>query len=114
MRRSLLIALVIVLVLAFAESTATSATGPGKHVTIKGNYYTGYHYSPTPLTIRKGKTVHWSWSSDAPHDVTWRSGKHSKTKTNLQDYARTFNNVGTFRYHCSVHDFKGKVIVEAP
>src|SRR5918911_822933 len=104
MRRALLVALAVTLPLAMAESTSSIAAGTGKHVTVTGYstpyYGNNYAYSPQTVTIRAGRTVHWSWSSDRRHDVTWnRSGKHSATVKNLQDYARTFKNVGTFRYH---------------
>lgn len=111
MRRTLPIlacALLALLVLAAPVGAA------GKHVTIKGNYFDGYHFKPHKVEIVKGKTVHWSWDSDAKHNVTFGdklNGKHSKTKAKIDDFHVTFNKTGTFKYECTVHDFTGKVVV---
>jgi plastocyanin len=114
MRRLLLPAICLtVLVLAIAPASLAA----GKQVTIKGSYITGYHFSPGTVTIKKGKTVHWSWSSDAKHNVTFGpklNGKHSGTKYAATDFKVTFNKTGTFHYRCTVHDFTGKVVVTAP
>jgi plastocyanin len=92
---------------------AAPVAGAGKHVTIKGNYYDGYHFKPRKVTIVKGKTVHWSWDSDAKHNVTFEKlgGKHSKTRKKIDDFHVTFKKTGTFKYECTVHDFHGKVVV---
>jgi plastocyanin len=84
----------------------------GKHVTIKSTLYS-YKFSPKTVDIAKGKTVHWSWDSDAPHNVTFTKlgGKHSQTKSKIDDFKVTFKNKGTFKYKCTVHDFGGKVVV---
>jgi plastocyanin len=115
MRRSLLPVTCLMLLLVLALAPSSLAKGD-KHVTIKGSYGV-YHFSPKTVTIKKGKTVHWAWSSDAQHNVTFGpklNGKHSKTKANITDFKVTFNNTGTFNYRCTVHDFHGKVVVENP
>jgi plastocyanin len=113
--RRMLLPVICLVALALAVAPASIAAG-GKHVTIDGSYGL-YHFSPGTVTIKKGKTVHWSWSSDAPHNVTFGpklGGKHSKTKMAATDFHVTFNTVGTFHYRCTVHDFKGKVVVVKP
>jgi plastocyanin len=113
MRRTLPILACALLALAVLASPVGAA---GKHVTIKGNYYDGYHFKPKTVDIVKGKTVHWSWDSDAKHNVTFEKlgGKHSQTKRKIDDFHVTFKNKGTFKYECTVHDFHGKVVVSAP
>jgi plastocyanin len=112
MRRTLPILACALLALAVLAAPVGAA---GKNVTIKGNYYDGYHFKPKTVNIVKGKTVHWAWSSDAKHNVTFEKlgGKHSKTKKTIDDFHVTFNKTGTFKYECTVHDFTGKVVVAA-
>ena len=101
--------------LALAVMAAPGAAA-GKHVKITGNYLDGYKFKPKSVTIVKGKTVHWSWDSDTPHNVTFEklNGRHSKTKSKIDDFKVTFKHKGTFKYECTVHDFHGKVVVEPP
>jgi plastocyanin len=109
MRRAFII--VIVLSIAVAATPASLAAG-GKSVTITGSY--GYYsFSPKTVTIKKGKTVTWSWNSDEKHNVTF-AHRHSATKKHVSGYVLTFNKVGTFHYTCTVHGFGGKVVVKAP
>ena len=113
--RRLLLPAICLAALALAAAPASLASG-GKHVTLKGSYGV-YHFSPGTVTIKKGKTVHWAWSSDAKHNVTFGpklNGKHSGTKYSATDFHITFNKVGTFHYKCTVHGFTGKVVVTTP
>jgi plastocyanin len=112
MPRSLLLALGLTLALVLAIAPLSEAAG-GKHVTIKGSLGL-YKFKPKTVTIKKDKRVHWSWSSDAEHNVTFEKlgGKHSKTKASISDFKVKFKKTGTFKYSCTVHGFTGKVIVE--
>ena len=114
MRFKLAIAAALLVALALLAAPAVGAFK--HHVTIKGNYFDGYHFKPHKITITKGQTVHWSWNSDAKHNVTFEKlgGKHSKTKQKMDNFHVTFNKTGTFKYECTVHDFYGKVVVNAP
>jgi plastocyanin len=99
-----------------AALLAGPAAAAPKMVTIKGSLGL-YHFKPGTVTIHKGKTVSWSWDSDADHNVKFGkklAGKHSKTKSKITDFRITFKNVGTFKYKCTVHGFTGKVVVTAP
>ena len=111
MRRSLPLALGLIAALALLVAPASIAKG-NKHVTIKGTY--GYYnFSPKTVTIKKGKSVIWSWHSDEKHNVTFPK-RHSATKRKVDAYKLTFSKVGTFHYTCTVHGFGGKVVVVAP
>jgi len=80
-------------------------------VTIKGSGGS-YRFSPSSSHIKKGSTVHWSWSSDAPHNVTFsKPNKHSKTGRK-GSYSLSFSKAGTYSYHCTIHGFTGKVVVK--
>ncbi len=113
-RRSQFRMLVITAIAAFSAlaivSSASTARG-SRDVTIAGNLVANYHFQPSKLTIDKGQKVHWSWSSNAPHNVTFRKlGKHSATGAS-RSYSLRFKKPGTFKYLCTVHGFKGKIVV---
>jgi amicyanin len=72
------------------------------------------NYSPADLTVKKGTTVTWTNNDDVAHTVTadsgntFDSGNLDKGKT----FNFTFNNAGTFAYHCTYHpNMHGKVTV---
>jgi plastocyanin len=117
-RSRILGTLAIAVVMALAAtvpSTLAATTKPKHHVTIKGNYIDGYQFKPQTITIKKGQTVHWSWNSDAEHNVTFTTpDKHSKTAAKVSDYHIKFKHKGTFEYTCTVHGFTGKVVVKKP
>lgn len=94
------------------SNTTSSTTASGNSVTILGDYTTGYRFSPKKLTIKAGKKVSWSWSSDDHHNVTFKAPKkHSKTSANVTDFKIKFKHPGTYKYHCTIHHFKGKIVV---
>jgi plastocyanin len=99
---------------ALALVAAPAAAAPTK-VTIKGSFG-AYKFSPKTATIKKGKTVSWSWDSDSEHNVKFGKkldGKHSKTATKVSGFKVTFTKAGTYNYRCTVHGFTGKVVVNA-
>src|SRR6476620_994483 len=97
-------------VCAFLLTAASLASAPT--VSIIGHSPTTYAFAPQVLTIDRGTKVRWTWDSNAPHNVTFRKlGEHSKTKSQ-GSYSLTFAKKGTFHFICTVHDFKGKVIVK--
>ncbi len=113
--RALTAALAVLVVALGATAVDAGVAGAAKkkhHVTIKGTESTGYSFKPQTITIHKGQKVHWSWSSDAPHNVTFDNGKHSATASSVTDYTRKFKKKGTFTYVCTVHGFSGKVVVK--
>jgi len=102
------IAILFALALAASASTARGSND----VTVAGSGIASYHWKPGTVTIDKGQKVHWSWSSNARHNVTFRSlGEHSRTRA-TETYSLKFNKPGTYHFLCTVHGFKGKVIVK--
>ena len=79
-------------------------------VTVTGTGFLDYAWSPKRLEIRKGSTVHWSWSGGL-HNVTFKAPGPTYPSTTTGDYQRRFRKVGKFRYACTVHGFTGKVTV---
>ena len=72
----------------------------------------GFAYSQPNLTVEKGTTVVWTNQDDVGHTVTGDNGGSSSPSLGgpasdllaLSDsYSYTFNEVGTFPYHCQPH-----------
>jgi len=73
-----------------------------------------FSFSPANITVKKGTTVTWTNNDSVSHTVTADSGNgpDSELLSNGQSYSFTFNDVGTFSYHCTPHpDMHGKVTV---
>ncbi len=71
-------------------------------------------FSPSTLNIRVGDSVMWINQDATPHTVTSDSGNelYSSTLSQSNSYSHTFDNAGTYDYHCKIHPMmKGKVIV---
>lgn len=71
-------------------------------------------FSPATITVQKGSTVTWTNQDSTPHTVTGDdSGNMDSDSLSQGDtYKFTFNETGTFTYHCNFHsDMTGKVIV---
>ncbi len=66
-----------------------------------------FSFQPASLTVKKGTVVTWTNQDSAPHTVTSDSasagGPNSPQLTQNQTYSFTFNTVGAFAYHCSIH-----------
>lgn len=72
-----------------------------------------FAFSPTSITIKKGDTVVWTNKDSVTHNVIGSSGGPSSSSIGAgETYSFTFNNVGTFSYHCSIHpSMVGTVVV---
>jgi hypothetical protein len=66
-----------------------------------------------PIIVKSGTVVTWDNKDDTQHTTTsdtpglWDSGILSPGKS----YSVTFNNTGTFTYHCNVHPMTGTIVV---
>jgi plastocyanin len=63
-----------------------------------------FSFSPDQMTVAPGTTVTWTNDGQQPHtstadDGTWDSG----TLQPGDDYSFTFDEPGTYTYHCSIH-----------
>lgn len=95
-----------------APATAAST----KHKTVKiVEKNDNYGFNPKKLTIKRGTTVIWKNSTDAPHTVTGKgSWKHNtKTFSDGKSVKFTFKKAGTYKYYCAVHPYMtAKIIVK--
>jgi plastocyanin len=74
-----------------------------------------FTFAPGELTIAAGTTVIWTNNDSAPHTVTaddgsWGSGRLSKGDT----YSFTFEQPGTYPYHCNVHPLMTAAVIVTP
>lgn len=73
-------------------------------------------YTPASVTIEKGQTVEWTFDDGGlPHDVVGNGELEGKLKSELLTegtFSFTFDDAGTFTYHCTPHPMMvGTVIV---
>jgi plastocyanin len=100
-------------VLAFAGTAgAVDSTKSGPKVTITGTSTADFAFSPGTVTVKKGGKVNWSWSGSAPHNVTFSKLGLSSGDSTTGSYKHKFKDKGTFKYTCTIHGFKGKVVVD--
>jgi Plastocyanin len=101
--------------------TAAPAKAPRpKPVTVTVN---DFYYGPSSVTIKKGGSVRWVWSSlnTYPHDVHLKKGPKGlkkrasySTKTSAvtdAHFGKTFNTPGTYKYICTIHPTEMKLTV---
>jgi plastocyanin len=98
-----------------ASQTAAASSAPAA---VSSNQaavsISGFAFSSPTLTVAKGTTVTWTNNDSPTHTVTsdsgvWDSGNLSPGKS----FSFTFNQVGTFPYHCNIHSsMTAKIIVQ--
>jgi plastocyanin len=75
----------------------------------------GFAFMPSDITVKKGTTVSWTNKDGTVHTVNETDGKtgpNSGDLNNGANYSFTYNQTGTFHYHCSIHpEMLGSVIV---
>jgi plastocyanin len=75
-----------------------------------------YAFAPSTTYVNVGDTVTWTNDSDAPHTVTSDSGDELASDNIGEDqtFEHTFDAVGTFDYHCTIHEYMtARVVVQA-
>lgn len=100
-----------------SSTSSTSSSGAATTATVQ---VASNSFSPASVTIKKGQTVKWVWSSGAHNVVSGTScasdGKFtSGAPATGTSFERTFAEAGTFDYFCEPHcafGMTGKVIVE--
>lgn len=74
-----------------------------------------FAFSPANITIKKGTLVTWTNNDSTTHTVTKDNPDTGPDSSNLAHgdvYRFTYNQVGTFKYHCKFHaDMTGSVTV---
>jgi plastocyanin len=105
---------------ALLGATASSARQTPKTANVSIN---DFYFGPSSVTIKKGGTVKWAWSSlnTYPHDVHLKSGPKGlkqkgsySTKTTAVTGARfqkSFPTPGTYKFICTIHPTEMKLTV---
>lgn len=73
-----------------------------------------FAFNPSSLSINSGDTIVWKNMDSVSHTIISDSGNEisSNSLSNGDIYSHTFNQKGTFDYHCSIHpSMKAKIIV---
>ena len=107
---ALLLALVVgsLSAMACGSSKNSAATGSTASVTIKD-----FEFTPATVTIKVGDTVTWTNNGPSTHTVTADDGSFASGNLGGDTFSHTFQNAGTFTYHCAISRFMtGAVIVQ--
>jgi plastocyanin len=70
-------------------------------------------FNPSTLNVKVGTTVTWINKDSTAHDVVSDTGLfNSGNLNNGQSYTYTFNQAGSFPYHCGIHpSMTGTIVV---
>ena len=95
-----------------AQTVGGTVTQPSANSVMIQNFA----FTPATITVPQGTMVTWTNQDGTAHTVTADSG-NGPTSGQLQQgqsYSFTFNESGTFTYHCSIHpQMAGTVVVTA-
>lgn len=111
LRRIVPVVAIVGLVSASLLAPATQAAKPPT-IFINGDSVANYAFAPRTLEINRRETVHWLWDSNVGHNVTFpKLDKNSVTGAS-ETFKLKFKKRGTFKYVCTVHGFRGKIVVK--
>lgn len=98
--------------MATTTSSATPSTAPSQTSEISTR---NMLFNPSSMTVTVGTAVIWTNDDSVPHTVTSDPNGimfDSKTLQPGDKFSFTFQQAGTFAYHCSIHTFMdGNVVV---
>jgi predicted lipoprotein with Yx(FWY)xxD motif/plastocyanin len=102
-----------------AMPTATSASASGDVAVTEGSSVNatieGFAFNPGILKVHKGTTVKWTNNDGASHTVTSDNGAfESSTLQQGSSFSFTFNDTGTFAYHCKFHSGMTATVIVVP
>lgn len=81
-----------------SDGPGEPSTPEGPTVSVRNNLF-----SPQELIVESNDEVRWIWNSGGvEHNVTFDDGPSSSTQGSGA-YARTFPEIGTYPYHCTIH-----------
>jgi plastocyanin len=92
-------------------SPQVAAQGQAQSVTIQN-----FAFTPASITVTPGTTVTWTNKDNTAHTVTADSGNgpNSGQLQQGQTYSFTFQQAGTYAYHCTIHpEMKATVVVSS-
>ena len=110
MAKKLAVVTIFVVLAAILAGACSSGGSSGNTVSISG-----YAFDPASLSVSTGTTVTWTNNDSVTHTITSDTGVFSSSDLSPgQTFSYTFNQAGTFAYHCSIHTYMhGTVTVTA-
>jgi len=99
--------------------TATSASASGDSTVTEGSSVNatieGFAFNPGVLKVHKGTTVKWTNNDGASHTVTSDSGAFESGSLKYGgSFSFTFNDIGSFAYHCKFHSGMTATVIVVP
>lgn len=106
------IALVAVLVFAFAASPAAAREPRGTTETHRVRMIDGNAFRPDRITIARGDRVRWVNRDNVTHTTTSDDGLWNASVLPGERFSRRFRRAGTFDYRCTIHSgMTGRIVV---
>jgi plastocyanin len=108
--RNKLIVLILVAVVIFnlTNSCKKSSSGPGPNEV----FIQGMAFSPSTITVSAGTSITWTNKDAVAHTVTSNSGIFDSGLINTNGtFSYTFETVGSFPYHCTVHSNMAATVI---
>jgi plastocyanin len=114
--RTILLLSLLTTVFAGCSSSTTTKTTNSTPTTASSDIINivNFSFTPSTLTAPVGTTVTWKNNDGTTHTVTSNTGVFDSGDLSPQaTFSHTFNNSGTFPYHCSIHTYMtGTIIVQ--
>src|SRR5215218_10058038 len=75
-----------------------------------------FAFEPGTITVPAGTTVTWTNTGSRPHTVTADDGSFDSGRLDPgEQFSQTFDQPGTFAYHCGFHpEMQGSIVVTEP
>jgi plastocyanin len=116
MKKNLLLGMVLMVTLVALSGCTQSNTQTNSSSNLGPNQIAiqNFAFNPSTLTVKAGTTVTWTNLDSTNHPVASDTGVfNSGTLNNGQSYSYTFNQTGSYPYHCTVHpSMTGTITVE--
>jgi plastocyanin len=90
------------------KSSAGTGTGPGPNEV----FIEGMAFSPSTITVSAGTSITWTNKDGLAHTVTSNTGIFDSGSISTNGtYSFTFNSVGTYPYHCTIHTYMTATVI---
>ena len=113
--------LAIVAVVVFAAGTAALILrGFSTSRTVANVVIANYEFGPSTATVRAGTTVRWTNMDHVAHSVMMGAhddsagGMDSGLLGHMATFAYTFQEPGTYEYHCDPHPYMTGIVIVTP
>ena len=103
------------------SNSPTATAGPSPSPSVQAQQagtasvsISNFAFAPAELTVSKGTTVTWTNSDSVSHTVASDSGAFNSGPITVgSTFSYTFNDAGSFGYHCGIHpSMTGKITVQ--